>query len=98
MGTHGFDGSELDNITTSLHDQFSTQLSLSSSNDGEEIAASSCPDKECLLAILSLSLKSFKQDATEEDAVKWSLLKSSVCCCQGDLQLEYLMILLLSWV
>ncbi|EES15878.1 hypothetical protein BDA96_08G087800 [Sorghum bicolor] len=73
MGTNDFDGSELDNKTTSLHDQFSTQLSLSSSNDSEEIATSSCPDKECPLAILNLSLKSFKQVATEEDAVKWSL-------------------------
>jgi hypothetical protein len=77
MGTHDFDGSTLDNKTTSLYDQFSTQLSLSSSNDGEEIATSSCPDKECPLAILSLSLKSFKQDAAEEDAVKWSLEENS---------------------
>jgi hypothetical protein len=73
MGTHDFDGSEFDNKTTSLHDQFSTQLSLSSSNDSKEIATSSCPDKECPLAILNLSLKSLKQDATEEDAVKWRL-------------------------
>ncbi|CAD6267967.1 unnamed protein product [Miscanthus lutarioriparius] len=73
MGTHDFDGSELDNKTTSLHDQFSTQLSLSSSNDGEEIATSSCPDKQFHLAIHNLSLKSCKQDKTEEDAVKWRL-------------------------
>lgn len=73
MRAHNFDGSELDNKTNSIHDQFSTQLSLSSSSDGEEIATSSCPDKGCPLAILHLCLKSFKQDATEEDAAKWKL-------------------------
>jgi len=79
-GTHDFDGSEIDNKATSLHNQFSTQLSLSSSNDvtmnREEIAASQCPDKEVPSAILNLPLKSFKQDATEEDVIRWRLEKN----------------------
>ncbi|XP_066356508.1 uncharacterized protein [Miscanthus floridulus] len=86
MGTHDFDGSEFDNKTTSLHDQFSTQLSLSSYNDGEGIATSSCPDKQCHLAILNLSLKSFKKDATKEDAAKWKLEENGFPFVRSDLE------------
>ena len=74
-GTHDFDGFEIDSKASSLHNQFSTQLSLSSSNDvimkREEIATSPCPDKEVPSTILNLPLKSLKQDATEEDAIRW---------------------------
>ncbi|CAN6344746.1 unnamed protein product, partial [Urochloa humidicola] len=76
-GTYNFDGSELDNKATSLHNQFSTQLSLSSTNDGtmntEEIATSPCPDKEVPSVILNWPLKSLKQDGTEEEAIRWRL-------------------------
>jgi hypothetical protein len=75
-----FDGSELDKKATSLHNQFLTQLSLYSSNDvimsREESATSPCPDKEVSSAILNLPLKSLKQDAPEEEAIRWRLEKN----------------------
>ncbi|XP_062204693.1 uncharacterized protein LOC133906730 isoform X1 [Phragmites australis] len=76
-GTHDLDGSELDNKTISLHDQFSTQLSLSSSNDvimnRKDAATSLGTDKEIPSAIPHWPLKSVKQDATEEEVIKWRL-------------------------
>lgn len=79
-GTHDFDDFEIDSKASSLHNQFSTKLSLSSSNDvimkREEIATSPCPDKEVPSTILNLPLKSLKQDATEEDAIRWRLEKN----------------------
>ncbi|OEL26352.1 hypothetical protein BAE44_0012627 [Dichanthelium oligosanthes] len=80
QGTPDFDGSELDNKATSLHNQFSTQLSLSSSSDvimnKEETTTSPCPDKEVPSPILNWPLKSFKQDSTEEEAIRWRLEKN----------------------
>ncbi|CAN6326167.1 unnamed protein product [Urochloa humidicola] len=99
-GTYNFDGSELDNKATSLHNQFSTQLSLSSTNDGtmntEEIATSPCPDKEVPSVILNWPLKSLKQDGTEEEAIRWRLEKNgfpfvlahSECGDSGDSSLS----------
>ncbi|CAL4911080.1 unnamed protein product [Urochloa decumbens] len=79
-GTHDFGGSELHNKATSLHNQFSTQLSLCSTNDGimntEEIATSPCPDKEVPSPMLNWPLKSLKQDATEEEAIRWRFKKN----------------------
>ncbi|XP_062204696.1 uncharacterized protein LOC133906730 isoform X2 [Phragmites australis] len=79
-GTHDLDGSELDNKTISLHDQFSTQLSLSSSNDvimnRKDAATSLGTDKEIPSAIPHWPLKSVKQDATEEERLHKNKLSS----------------------
>ncbi|KAL6642425.1 hypothetical protein ACP70R_020606 [Stipagrostis hirtigluma subsp. patula] len=76
MGTHDCDGSELDNKSISLHDQFCTQLSLSSSKDvpmiRKEVATTPGPD-EVPSVTSHWPLKTVKEDATEENVIKWRL-------------------------
>ncbi|KAL6889048.1 hypothetical protein ACP4OV_010074 [Aristida adscensionis] len=78
MGTYDYDIFEPDNKTVSVLDQFSTQLSLSSSGDvllnRKDVATSPFPDKEIPSAILHWPLKSVNKDATyKEDVIKWRL-------------------------
>lgn len=80
QGTHDFDGPELDEKATSLHDQFLTHLSLSSSNDvvikGEQTVISPSPDKEAPSTILNWRLKTIRQDDTKDEEIKWGLEKN----------------------
>lgn len=71
------EGSEFDCNTTSLHDQFLTHLSLSSSNNVhlnmKEVATTAGYVKEVPSAVLNLPLKSVKEDVTEEEVMEWRL-------------------------